>query len=72
MRLRAHLLWSVNPLLLWEIVAGGHIDGLAVAFGLVGVAALRSRPPPGRTAPARARRPIRGVAPAGRAPWPGC
>ena len=28
-RLRAHLLWSVNPLLLWEIVAGGHIDGLA-------------------------------------------
>jgi hypothetical protein len=22
-RLRAHLLWSVNPLLLWEIVAGG-------------------------------------------------
>jgi hypothetical protein len=47
MRLRAHLLWSVNPLLLWEIVAGGHIDGLAVAFGLVGVAALRSRPAPG-------------------------
>jgi Glycosyltransferase family 87 len=44
MRLRAHLLWSVNPLLLWEIVAGGHIDGLAVAFGLAGVAALRSRP----------------------------
>ncbi|MGD0240073.1 MAG: hypothetical protein ABSB59_07065 [Streptosporangiaceae bacterium] len=44
LRLRAHLLWSVNPLLLWEIVAGGHIDGLAVAFGLVGVAALRSRP----------------------------
>jgi hypothetical protein len=44
MRLRAHLLWSVNPLLLWEIVAGGHIDGLAVAFGLTGVAALRSRP----------------------------
>ena len=46
MRLRAHLLWSVNPLLLWEIVAGGHIDGLAVAFGLAGVAALRSRPAP--------------------------
>ncbi len=46
MRLRAHLLWSVNPLLLWEIVAGGHIDGLAIAFGLAGVAALRSRPVP--------------------------
>ena len=43
LRLRAHLLWSVNPLLLWEIVAGGHIDGLAVAFGLLGVAALRAR-----------------------------
>ncbi|MGH3225333.1 MAG: hypothetical protein ACRDPY_42730, partial [Streptosporangiaceae bacterium] len=44
MRLRAHLLWSVNPLLLWEIVAGGHIDGLAVAFGLLGIVALRARP----------------------------
>ena len=43
MRLRAHLLWSVNPLLLWEIVAGGHIDGLAAAFGLLGVVALRTR-----------------------------
>src|SRR5579863_3905131 len=43
LRLRAHLLWSVNPLLLWEIVAGGHIDGLAVVFGLLGVAALQVR-----------------------------
>ena len=42
-RLRAHLLWSVNPLLLWEIVASGHIDGLAALFGLLGVAALRAR-----------------------------
>src|SRR5260370_20943135 len=47
MRLRAHLLWSVNPLLLWEIVAGGHIDGLAVVFGLLGIAALRARTPGG-------------------------
>ncbi len=46
MRLRAHLLWSVNPLLLWEIVASGHIDGLAAVFGLVGIAALRTRTPP--------------------------
>ena len=44
MRLRAHLLWSVNPLLLWEIVASGHIDGLAVAFGIAGLAALRFTP----------------------------
>jgi hypothetical protein len=43
MRLRAHLLWSVNPLLLWEIVASGHTDGLAVVFGLLGVALLRTR-----------------------------
>ena len=43
MRLRAHLLWSVNPLLLWEIVAGGHVDGLSAVFGLLGVAALRAR-----------------------------
>ena len=42
-RLRAHLLWSVNPLLLWEIVASGHLDGLAALFGLLGVAALRAR-----------------------------
>ena len=44
-RLRAHLLWSVNPLVLWEIVAGGHIDGLAVAFGLLGIVALRTHSP---------------------------
>jgi hypothetical protein len=43
MRLRAHLLWSVNPLLLWEIVASGHIDGLAAVFGLLGIVALRAR-----------------------------
>jgi hypothetical protein len=42
MRLRAHLLWSANPLLLWEIVAGGHIDGVAIAFGLAGVVVLRA------------------------------
>jgi hypothetical protein len=47
MRLRAHLLWSVNPLLLWEIVASGHIDGLAAVFGLLGIVALRTRTPPG-------------------------
>ena len=44
MRLRAHLLWSLNPLLLWEIVASGHIDGLAIAFGIAGLAALRFTP----------------------------
>jgi len=43
-RLRGHLLWTVNPLLLWEIVASGHIDGLAAAFGLLGVLVVRKRP----------------------------
>jgi hypothetical protein len=41
MRLRAHLLWTANPLLLWEIVAGGHIDGLSAVFGLVAILVLR-------------------------------
>ena len=51
MRLRAHLLWSVNPLLLWEVVAGGHIDGLAAAFGLLGIVALRVRTQAGQDTP---------------------
>ena len=41
MRLRAHLLWTANPLLLWEIVAGGHIDGLSAIFGLLAITVLR-------------------------------
>jgi Glycosyltransferase family 87 len=54
MRLRALLLWSANPLLLWEIVAGGHIDGLAIAFGLAGIAALRAERPGADPGPVRA------------------
>jgi hypothetical protein len=44
-RARAHLLWSVNPLMLWALVAGGHLDVLAVAAGLLGLATLRSARP---------------------------
>ena len=40
-RTRAHLLWSVNPLMLWAVLAGGHIDGLAVAVGFLGLLCLR-------------------------------
>src|SRR5580700_8750465 len=54
MRLRAHLLWSANPLLLWVIVAGGHIDGLAIAFGLAGIAVLRAERPGADPGPVRA------------------
>jgi hypothetical protein len=45
MRLRALLLWALNPLLIWEIVASGHIDGLAIAFGIGGLIALRFTAP---------------------------
>jgi hypothetical protein len=45
MRRRAHLLWSLNPLLIWEIVGAGHIDGVAVAFGLAGIGLLWTRRP---------------------------
>jgi len=39
-RLRAHLLWTINPLLLWDIIAAGHLDVLAAAAGLLGLLAL--------------------------------
>ena len=49
-RLRAHLLWTINPLLLWDLIAAGHIDLLAAAFGLLGLLVLgehseTARPP---------------------------
>ena len=37
-RLRAAVLWTCNPLLLQILVAGGHVDALAVAFGVAGIA----------------------------------
>jgi hypothetical protein len=45
MRRRAHLLWSLNPLLIWEIVGSGHIDGVALALGLAGIGLLWTRRP---------------------------
>ncbi|MGO9503461.1 MAG: hypothetical protein ACLPUO_18245 [Streptosporangiaceae bacterium] len=39
-RARAHLLWSANPLLLWCLMAAGHIDVLAAALGFLGLIAL--------------------------------
>ena len=63
-RLRAHLLWTVNPLLLWEIVASGHIDGLAAAFGRCsGSCCCASGPGPADERPS---------ADASRSCWPGC
>ncbi|HEX8005272.1 MAG TPA: hypothetical protein VF482_02475, partial [Trebonia sp.] len=43
-RLRGHLLWTVNPLVLWEIIASGHVDGVSAAFGLLGILARRGGP----------------------------
>ncbi|RJK94840.1 polyprenol phosphomannose-dependent alpha 1,6 mannosyltransferase MptB [Vallicoccus soli] len=43
-RARAVLLWALNPLVLLLVVAGAHVDGLAVALGVAGLAALRRSP----------------------------
>jgi hypothetical protein len=40
-RVRVHLLWSVNPLMLFEMMASGHNDVLAAAAGLSALLALR-------------------------------
>jgi hypothetical protein len=40
MRARAHVLWSVNPLMLWAVMAGGHVDGLAVGIAVLALAVL--------------------------------
>jgi hypothetical protein len=40
-RLRGHLLWTANPLMLFAVLAGGHIDGLAAAAGFLGLICLR-------------------------------
>jgi hypothetical protein len=39
-RLRAHLLWTFNPLLIWGLVEAGHIDVLAAAAGVLGLLIL--------------------------------
>ena len=39
-RLRGHLLWTLNPLLLWDLVEAGHVDVLAAAAGLFGLLVL--------------------------------
>ncbi|MBO0890698.1 MAG: hypothetical protein J2P14_07270, partial [Acidothermales bacterium] len=36
-RVRAHLLWTLNPLLLWQLLAGAHVDALATVAALAAV-----------------------------------
>ena len=45
--LRAVLLWTANPLLLFELVGGAHNDVLAVAFAVAGLAVFAHRQRPG-------------------------
>ncbi|MFC4529665.1 hypothetical protein [Sphaerisporangium dianthi] len=40
-RARVHLLWSLNPLMLWHVVLGGHVDGLGAVFLMAAFLALR-------------------------------
>jgi hypothetical protein len=61
-RARAHLLWSVNPLLLWALLAGGHLDVLAAAASLLGLVLLRTEDPAGRVARALAAGLLVGIA----------
>jgi alpha-1,6-mannosyltransferase len=51
-RVRAHLLWTVNPLLLWGVVEGGHLDLLAAAASFFALALVRSRRAEGESRPA--------------------
>jgi hypothetical protein len=52
-RARAHLLWSVNPLLLWVLVAEGHVETLGAAVGILGLLVARTDRPAGRFAAGR-------------------
>jgi len=36
-RTRAHVLWTVNPLVLWAAIAGGHVEFFAAVLGVAGV-----------------------------------
>ena len=55
-RARAHLLWTVNPLMLWAVIGGDHIDGLAACLGFFGLLVARTvtAGPGARIPPARA------------------
>jgi hypothetical protein len=36
-RIRAHVLWTGNPLVIWSVIAAGHMDVLAGAIGAAGL-----------------------------------
>ena len=43
-RARAAVFWAANPLLLWQLVAGGHVDTLEIALAVGSVALIRRAP----------------------------
>ncbi len=55
-RARAHLLWTVNPLMLWAVMGGDHIDGLGAGLGILGLLVARTAAagPGAKIPPARA------------------
>jgi hypothetical protein len=54
-RARAHLLWTVNPLMLWAVIGGDHIDGLGAGLGILGLLVARTGTAgAGKIPPARA------------------
>jgi len=63
-RLRAHLLWTVNPLLIWQLIAAAHLDVLAAAAGVLGLIIAGGWP----ALPASSRSPLGRLAGSGRAP----
>jgi hypothetical protein len=40
-RARVHLLWTLNPLMLWNLVGGAHVDVIATALTVAAILALR-------------------------------
>ena len=46
-QVRAALLWTLNPLLLYELVAGAHVDTQAAAFTIAAIAVFGSISPNG-------------------------
>jgi hypothetical protein len=39
-RARVHLLWTFNPLMLWALIGGAHVDGLAAGLAVAGLATV--------------------------------
>jgi hypothetical protein len=40
-RARAHLLWTCNPLMLWSVVVGAHVDVIGAALMMAAILGLR-------------------------------